>query len=193
MKMNPIDKFTRWYNDEQNISQVKMPSACCISTIGTDGFPNARFVSLKDMLENRFIVTGSLTSRKGIEINASNKVALTFWWPETERQVRIQGYAKLLPPHLADKYFTARSRESQIVSVISEAGQPIQNPEALHEKYKAIETSFANKPLPRPEKWGGYSIDPFRIEFLEFKPNRFHDRVLYELVNEEWTVMQLQP
>lgn len=193
MEMNPIEYFAGWFKEELNLTKIRIPTACCLSTIGTDGFPNARFVSLKDIVENQFIVTGTLTSRKGIEIKATNKVALTFWWHETARQVRIQGFAMLISTHLADKYFAARKRDSQIVSIVSEQGQTLNNFETLNKKYETIESSLSNKPLTRPENWGGYSIDPFRIEFLEFKSTRFHDRILYELVNEEWTVKQLQP
>ena len=193
MKMVPIEHFNKWFKEELNLTKVKIPTACCLSTIGLDGFPNARFVSLKDVIENNFIITGALTSRKGIEINTTNKVALTFWWTETERQVRIQGNATKITKQLADKYFTERNRDSQIVSIVSEQGQEIDSIETLTKKYKNIEVRFANKILTRPENWGGYLIKPIRIEFLEFKPTRFHNRMLYELTNGQWTIKQIQP
>lgn len=191
--MKPIEQFNKWFKEELNLTKVKIPTACCLSTIGVDSFPNARFVSLKDVVENNFIVTGPLTSRKGIEINATNKVALTFWWTETERQVRIQGNATQITEQLADKYFSERNRDSQIVSIVSEQGQEIESIEILTKKYENIEMKFSNKTLTRPENWGGYLIDPIRIEFLEFKLTRFHERMLYELTNGQWTIKQIQP
>jgi pyridoxamine 5'-phosphate oxidase len=193
MEIAPIEYFKKWFNEEQNLTKVSIPAACCLSTIGTDGYPNARFVSLKEVIGNYFIVTGTLSSRKGIEINAINKVALTFWWTETERQVRIQGNATIISEQLADKYFAERNRESQIISIVSEQGKDLINIEDLNDKYQKAETKFSNQTLARPENWGGYCIKPIRIEFLEFKPTRFHDRKLYELMNEEWTVKQIQP
>lgn len=193
MEMKPIEQFNKWFKEELNLTKVKIPTACCLSTIGVDSFPNARFVSLKDVVENNFIVTGPLTSRKGIEINATNKVALTFWWTETERQVRIQGNATQITEQLADKYFSERNRDSQIVSIVSEQGQEIESIEILTKKYENIEMKFSNKTLTRPENWGGYLIDPIRIEFLEFKLTRFHERMLYELTNGQWTIKQIQP
>jgi pyridoxamine 5'-phosphate oxidase len=193
MGMTPIQLFSKWFDEEQKLTTVRIPSACCLSTIGADGFPNARFVSLKEVIENGFIVTGPLTSRKGIEISQTNKVALTFWWTETERQIRIQGNATKISEQLADKYFAERSRDSQIVSIVSEQGQEIENIETLTKKYVNTELSFANKPLTRPENWGGYLIEPIRIEFLKFKATRFHDRKLYELTNGQWTMKQIQP
>lgn len=188
-----IEHFNTWFKEELNVTKVRIPTACCLSTIGLDGFPNARFVSLKDVVENNFIVTGPLTSKKGNEINATNKVALTFWWTETERQVRIQGHATKITEQLADKYFAERNRDSQIVSIVSEQGQEIENIEMLTKKYENIEVNFSNKTLVRPENWGGYLIAPVRVEFLEFKPTRFHERMLFELTNEQWTIKQIQP
>lgn len=191
--MSPIELFNKWYNEELNLTTVKIPSACCLSTIGIDGFPNARFVSLKEVTSNHFIITGPTTSRKGIEINSNNKVALTFWWTETERQVRIQGTATKISEKLADKYFAERNRESQIVSIISNQGKEIKNIDMLIQKYSEAEKQFFNIKLKRPEDWGGYLIEPLRIEFLEFKPNRFHERKLYEFSNRNWSLKQLQP
>lgn len=191
--MTAIELFNHWYNEEYKVTKVKIPTACCFSTIGTDNYPNARFVSLKGIVENSFIVTGTITSRKGIEINLINKVALTFWWTETERQVRIQGNATTLNTDLADKYFAERNKESQIVSIVSNQGEKLNDVEELNEEYRKIETTFANQPLIRPENWGGYSIEPIRIEFLEFKSTRFHSRKLYEFKNQEWTIIELQP
>ncbi|HEV7330500.1 MAG TPA: pyridoxamine 5'-phosphate oxidase [Flavisolibacter sp.] len=193
MAASPIDVFNQWLNEEVNQAKVRIPTACCLSTIGTDGYPNARFVSLKDIVDDHFIVTGPLGSRKGIEINNTNKVALTFWWTATERQVRVQGNATEMDAQLADKYFAERNRESQIVALASAQGQEIDNLAILAEKYENIEARFANKPLPRPSDWGGYLIDPIRIEFLEFKPTRFHHRKLYERNNGRWIIKQLQP
>lgn len=191
--MTPIQLFSEWFEEEQKLATVRIPSACCLSTIGEDGFPNARFVSLKEITENSFIVTGPLTSRKGIEISQTNRVALTFWWTETERQVRIQGNATNIAEQLADKLFADRDRDSQIVSIVSDQGQEIENIETLNKKYEYIEVSFENKPLTRPKSWSGFSIEPIRIEFLEFKPTRFHNRKLYELTNGQWSMKQLQP
>jgi pyridoxamine 5'-phosphate oxidase len=193
MEMTPFQHFNTWFNEEKTLTKNRIHAACCLSTIGTDGFPNARFVSLKDVLENRFIVTGALTSRKGIEINFTNKVALTFWWAATERQVRIQGNAIEITNRLADKYFAERNRDSQIASIVSEQGQEIDSIEILNKKYEVVKERFSNQTLIRPNNWRGYSIEPIRIEFLEFKTSRLHDRKLCERVNEQWIIKQIQP
>ncbi len=193
METNPIQLFRTWLDEELQLSKASIPTACCLSTMGIDHYPNARFVSLKGVIESNFIVTGTLTSRKGIEISNSNKVALTFWWTETERQVRIQGNASIISDLLADKYFAERNRDSQIVSIVSNQGQILNDLKELNKRYAEIETAFIDQPLTRPDNWSGFSVEPIRIEFLEFKPTRFHDRKLFQLTDGQWHITELQP
>lgn len=193
MSNSPIEIFKLWYQKEQELTKIRIPSACCLSTNGIDGFPNSRFVSLKDILDNKFIITGNLTSRKGVEIESSENVALAFWWIETEKQVRIQGKATKISEQLSDKYFLERNRDSQIVSIVSNQGKIIENNQKLFDGYENIELTFKNKILKRPENWGGFEIEPLRIEFLEFKQTRFHNRKLFQLFDGQWEMTQLQP
>lgn len=73
METNLIEIFRKWFAEELDLSKVSIPTACCSSTIRTDYYPNARFVSLKGGIESNSIVTGTLTSRKGIEISNINR------------------------------------------------------------------------------------------------------------------------
>lgn len=193
MEHNPIAIFKQWYAQEQKLATVRLSSACCLSTNGIDGYPNARFLSLKDILNNCFIITGSQTSRKGMEINASEKVALTFWWTATEKQVRVQGNATQLAEQLANRYFSERNQDSQLVSIVSEQGEELESLETLLNVYRNLELSNKNSPLTRPSNWGGYCIEPIRIELFEFNKTRFHDRKLYEKQHGHWELKQLKP
>ncbi|MGB8193165.1 MAG: pyridoxal 5'-phosphate synthase [Chitinophagaceae bacterium] len=191
--MDPIAKFEQWYHEELRKSTATVPSACCLSTIGTDGYPNARYVSLKEVKDGTFIITGPLLSRKGVEITAIPKVALTFWWEATQKQVRIQGDANRIDNAAADKYFEDRERDSCIVSFASRQGETINDVYLLHQTYKDVEQRFHNKPIPRPEDWGGFYITPIRIEFFAFSQNRFHERELYQTLDSGWKLQLLQP
>ncbi len=189
--MNPITKFTTWYKEETEKSSVSIPSACCLSSIGLDGYPNSRFVSLKEILENKFVVTGPLNSKKGIELLTNPKASLTFWWAVTERQVRIQGDALQINDALADRYFEARNKESRIVSQISNQGAEIDDLEELRTLFEKQKTNTAK--IKRPAEWSGFFILPKRIEFMEFKTNRFHLRELFTKESNGWTKILLQP
>ncbi|WP_108244328.1 pyridoxine/pyridoxamine 5'-phosphate oxidase [Muricauda brasiliensis] len=191
MRNSPIEIFEQWFKEELRLTEVRIPTAVCLSTHGTDEFPNARIVSLKEIINDAFIITGPLNSLKGIEIARDNHVALTFWWTETERQIRVQGIARKIPETLADKYFHERDLNSKIVSSICEQGKETKDAKLLEQE---IQQRVSRKEMAvRPEDWGGYSIDPVRIEFLEFKASRFHDRKLFELENGKWRGKQIQP
>jgi pyridoxamine 5'-phosphate oxidase len=187
----PIQLFTKWFDEELKLSKARIPTAVCLSSIGIDGFPNARFVSFKELMDNSFIITGPLNSRKGIEIENNDKVALTFWWTETERQVRIQGLATKIAEQLADKYFKERNVNSQVVSSICEQGKKIDNLDDLEKKI--LERVSEKTKITRPKNWSGFSIKPIRIELMEFKKTRFHNRKLYEFENDKWNLKQIQP
>ncbi len=193
MTQNPLKQFESLWKEELTQSQVKVPSACCLSTISEDGYPNSRFLALKEVNEEGFIVTGPCETRKGREIDNNPKVALTFWWPSTEMQVRIQGDAHRISPELADKHFQGRPRESQLTSWTSNQGESITNPADLISQLAEMTKRFEGKEIPRPENWGGFCIVPKRIEYLEFSDNRLHLRTLYILSRSNWEKEFLQP
>lgn len=145
------------------------------------------------MNDHGFIITGSLSSRKGIEISQSPKVALSFWRTTTERQVRIQGIASRITEGDADQYFKERSRYCQLLSTVSKQGEVIAKTEDFTKRIELLETKLNGKGLKRPEDWSGYNIRPLRIEFFAFRSNRIHERKLFEFMNEEWIMKQLQP
>lgn len=187
MNKEPYQKFKEWFDKESALTKVRIKTACCLSTIGIDGYPNARFVSLKDITKEGFIVTGTTSSKKGIEIETNSKVALTFWWTETEKQIRIQGDAQRISDKQADRYFKARNKESQIVSVIFRQGEEADNYASLKEDFELSKSALNNKTITRPKNWHGYIIKPKRIEFFEFMPDRFSKRLLYELKEGGWS------
>ena len=74
--IDPLQIFNKWYTDELKSTNVRIPTACCLSTIGMDGYPNARFVSMKEIIDGAFIITGPLASRKGLEIEQKKSSAI---------------------------------------------------------------------------------------------------------------------
>ncbi|AXT58530.1 pyridoxamine 5'-phosphate oxidase [Aquimarina sp. AD1] len=193
MNIDPFQLFTKWYAEELEKSTNSLPAACCISTIGLDEYPNARFVSLKELKNDAFIITGPLQSRKGMEIEKSPKIAITFWWETTQRQIRIQGNASKISNSEAISYFKPRAKDSKIISTISEQGNIVESIDTFKQKFYEAESIYKNNDVVKPENWGGYAIQPIRIEFMEFKTNRFHHRTLFQLNNKEWTTTILQP
>ena len=190
---DPFQTLGAWFYEELAKAPLKYPASCVVSTIGLDGFPNARTVSIKEVKPPHFIFTTHLDAKKGLEIQNNNKVALTFWWDHSQRQIRVQGIAKLLSDEEADAYFRARSKSAQAICSVSHQSKPLQDEKNLRNAYTEKLVEYAENPIPRPSHWGGFKILPARIEFLELKESRFHNRICYTLVEDVWQVTQLQP
>jgi pyridoxamine 5'-phosphate oxidase len=203
--MNPIEQFKEWMAEEQNLLRSAQnegfsvkedwSTAGCFSTIGLDGFPNARFVSLKEVVADGFIITGELSSRKGLEVAQNNRVALTFWWPLSGKQVRIQGKAHRLQGAIADQYFQERPASARMVSVLCKQGEVVEDFQNLQRRYQELSARLLHGAirLERPETWGALAIYPIRIELMAFAETRLHHRILYEWFGERWVVSHLEP
>ena len=191
--MNPIREFKSWFVEEKEQCNLKLPAACCLSTIGVDGYPNSRFVSLKAIANDSFVITGPLDSRKGSEISNSPKAALTFWWTASERQVRIQGDVSLISESEAAQYFKNRNRDSKIVSTAFDQGKEIQSIDHLQARFKKHKDDLGSEEINRPPHWGGIYIKPLRMELMQFRQSRLHERRLYTYLNESWEMQVIQP
>jgi pyridoxamine 5'-phosphate oxidase len=193
MTQHPINIFKEWYGYALEGSPLQHPKAVCVSTIDQNGIPEARFVALKEVSEKGFTFCSALDSPKGISINANPNVALTFWWDHIERQVRIQGKALPISNAEADQFFAERRRDAQLTSLVSKQSNVLENPEILEQQLQEFTTQLAGKPVPRPDNWGGYHVNPVRMEFLKFQENRLHERTLFIHNGYGWTSCLLQP
>ncbi len=190
---DPLTAFRTWYEEQASHVLSDAAAACCLSSIGLDGYPAARFVALKEVDDQGFIVTGPLESRKAAELERRPRAALTFWWPHVGRQVRVQGDAMPIPPELADRHFRERPRDAQLLAWASRQGQPLVSRGSIGDRVREVAAHFAGGPIPRPTTWGGHRIVPVRVEFLAFSADRLHDRLLFTRTDDGWTREPLQP
>jgi pyridoxamine 5'-phosphate oxidase len=189
---HPIQYFLNWFADAL-ASNKDEANACVLSTVSENNLPSSRVVLLKEVDEDGFTFFTNYQSNKSKDIEENPNVALNFYWPELERQVRISGVAREIPAKDSDKYFKIRPRESQIGAWISEQSKEIGLHDNFTETINILENKFKGKEVERPLHWGGYCIIPSRIEFWQGRPSRLHDRLLYKLENDEWRKKRLAP
>lgn len=190
---DPVVQFGKWF-DEAVQSNALEPSAMTLATISETGKPSARIVLLKGIANGQFYFYTNYQSQKGRELDQNPACALTFFWPELERQVRISGMAQRATHEESDQYFQSRPRGSQIGAWASPQSAVIKDRAILEERVKELEEKFGNDAiLPRPRQWGGYAIAPFEIEFWQGRPSRLHDRILYTLIDKQWKISRLAP
>lgn len=190
---NPIYQFTKWFQEAIK-SEALEPNAMTLSTITETLKPSARIVLLKGVEENKFLFYTNYQSQKGKELDANPACALTFFWPELERQVRVEGICSRVDEKVSETYFQSRPRTSQIGAWASPQSSLIKSRSLLDERAKEIETRFKDQPvLPKPHQWGGYAVEPLELEFWQGRPSRLHDRIVYYKTDNIWSIHRLAP
>ena len=190
---DPIAQFDRWFTEAVKAT-VPEPNAMNLATISEDGRPSSRIVLLKGIAGGKFMFYTNYQSQKGKELEKNPACALNFFWPDLERQIRIEGVAQRLDAATSENYFQSRPRASQVSAWASPQSSLIRDRSILEERVKEIEKRFEGKDvLPKPHQWGGYGVEPFEIEFWQGRLNRLHDRIVYTRIEGEWRINRLAP
>ncbi|NII82498.1 pyridoxamine 5'-phosphate oxidase [Pedobacter riviphilus] len=189
---DPIIQFKNWFQHAID-AQIYEPNVMTLATADKAGRPDARIVLLKGVDTDGFRFFTNYLSAKGKELKRNPYAALVFFWPELERQVRIEGTVEKLDKETSEEYFNTRPVDSQIGAVASPQSQVIPNRAFLEEKVEELKAKSANKGIAKPAHWGGYIVKPTRIEFWQGRSSRLHDRINFEKVKGIWTKTRLAP
>lgn len=192
VNQSPIDQFRTWLDEAKNAA-VNDFSAMSLITYDSGSFPQSRIVLLKDINSEGFTFFTNYNSNKGKSISRNNKVGLHFFWPELERQVRIDGIAEKTSREISVNYFRSRPLDSQIAACASHQSEELNSRKELEESFHLLKHELNGANPECPEDWGGYLIRPKRIEFWQGRENRMHDRLVYELIENTWKIKRLSP
>ena len=192
MMEDPIQQFKSWYK-EAEVAEVPEPNTMTLGTVGKQGLPTVRVVLLKEIADNGLIFYTNFRSRKGREMEEHPKAALNFYWQKMERQVRLDGTINKVAHEISDAYFASRPRGSQLGAWVSEQSEIIPSREYLEEQLAHYRQKFEGSTVPRPSHWGGYLLQPVRVEFWQGGPNRLHDRIQYSSSEGQWARCRLSP
>lgn len=190
---DPLKLFQSWLDDAM-AAGIHLAEAMTLATATPSGKPSARLVLLKQADDEGFVFYTNYKSMKARELDANPQAALVFYWPQLERQVRVEGTVERTSAAESDAYFTTRPRESQIGALASPQSEVVASREILQQKVDELEKLYEGRDVERPAHWGGYRLRAERIEFWKGRPGRLHDRILYERQTDgNWSIKRLAP
>lgn len=190
---DPIAMFQKWFAEAVK-AQVMEPNAMDLSTVTPDGKPSSRIVLIKQFDARGFTWYTNYHSDKGQQLDHNPNAALLFFWRELERQVRIEGTVVKTTAAESDEYFNVRPLQSRLSAIASQQSAPIDSRATLESHYEAVAAALGDAQPPRPAHWGGYRLQPERIEFWQGRRSRFHDRIVFTRgADGQWSMQRLQP
>ena len=190
---DPIKLFRNWFN-AAIASGSRLPESMTLATATRDGKPAARVVLLKHVDDDGFVFYTNYRSAKARELEENPQAALVFYWVGLDRQVRVEGRVERVSAAESDEYFKTRPRESQLGALASPQSEVVEGREVLENNLRKLEEDYRDREVERPSHWGGYRLNPQRIEFWENRPGRLHDRIAYDLqADGSWSIKRLAP
>jgi len=191
---SPFEQFTHWLQDARD-KKILDATAMTLGTADKSGQPHSRVVLLKQFDENGFIWYTYQESDKARQIDENPKASILFYWCALERQVRIEGTVTRLDPAEADEYFYSRPEGSRFSAAASVQSQTVDNRDILKQRVAQLHAKYPDGNVPRPDAWGGYRLNPHRLEFWQGRADRLHDRFIFARKgsDETWTIDRIQP
>lgn len=188
----PLTIFSAWLAEAQANQTIREPTAMTVATANAAEL-HARVVLCRGWSEEGFIFYTNYNSLKGQDLAHDNRAAAVFYWDPLSRQVRISGRVKKTSREVSENYWNHRERGSQLSQFVSQQSATIASREALEAAWKKAEKDFSGRAIPCPEHWGGYLLEPEKIEFWIGRTGRLHDRYLFEKSPRTWTFRRLCP
>ena len=189
---DPVAQFLKWLGEAQAAHPGDFTSMV-LATADRSGRPSARVVLLKGCDDRGFVFFTHYDSRKGRDLTENPRAALVFYWPDFDRQVRVEGTVERTAAAESEAYFRSRPLGSRLGAWASAQSEVIAGRDELEGRLRDLEERYAEGEVPLPDFWGGFRLRPEAVEFWQGRPSRLHDRLVYTRQAGSWKVHRLSP
>ncbi|MDP9089942.1 MAG: pyridoxamine 5'-phosphate oxidase [Pseudomonadota bacterium] len=213
---NPLSVATQWLAQAERDAAQPNPNCMVLATVDGRGYPSARVVLCKDIVQDQghILFYTNYRSRKGIELQGNPRAAVVFHWDHLHRQVRAEGQVEMLADSENDAYFRTRPWQRQLGAWASQQSQPVESRKALdlavvreaqrfgipYEGPGTAEPDNISVQIPRPPNWGGFRLVVDAVELWVEGEYRIHDRARWTrsparggAAPSRWSATRLQP
>jgi pyridoxamine 5'-phosphate oxidase len=190
-QIDPLAELGGWI-EEARAAGLAQPASVAFVTVGADGRPSARTVTLKRLERDALVFTTALWTRKAREVEANPHVALLFHWPSLGRQAQVSGEAILAERRLAEELFDQRDLFHQLQTVVSRQGEPVEDLAPLRDRLAHLAEVQETAPSCPPD-WGALRVRPEAIELWREAEDRIHERRLFTRAEDGWEMRLLSP
>jgi pyridoxamine 5'-phosphate oxidase len=189
---DPFAQFEKWLKQAVD-SKIHEVQAMHLSSVSSDNKPSSRIVYLREFQNNSFSFYTNYNSKKSQELLKNTNAAITFFWPDLERQIRIEGMVEKASAKQSDNYYNQRPYESKIGAWASEQSHLLSSREELEQKVEQLKKQYSPETIIRPDFWGGFILKANYYEFWQGRKSRLHDRICYEQQAGLWKISRIAP
>ncbi|MEU5843503.1 pyridoxal 5'-phosphate synthase [Rhodococcus sp. NPDC047139] len=188
----PQETFVEWLAEAADAG-ITEPHAATLSTVDPSGMPDARMLLIKDVTDEGWWFSGDDRSPKGRDLDATPAAALTVYWRELGRQVRVRGPVEVGPPEMCARDFRERSVFARAVASTGRQSEVLSDPgeydRLVNERLAALER---DPDLVSPH-WTAWCVAATTVEFWQSDPGRRHLRYRYRRAQDRWSTEELHP
>lgn len=181
----PYETFLEWYKKALEYD-IHEPHAMTLSTVDENGYPDARILILKDVDQSGWYFSSSQLSQKGKQMEQHSHIALTFYWSQIGRQIRIRGLVNNMGEELSAKDFLNRGKVARAIALIGRQSSILKDQQELDEAVTKKLTELEQEPTAVYPYWTLYRLEAKEVEFWQADKERKHIRLKYLWEEGKW-------
>lgn len=175
---DPVELFLSWLG-EAGAAGVVEPHVATLSTVDESGCPDARTLLLKDVTTRGWWFSSDLRSPKAHQLGARPQAALTFYWREQGRQVRVRGGVERGGVDVSARDFLERSVTARAVAAASRQSEILTDAAEYDDAVRVAAAEVEGDRSFFSATWQAWCLVPATVEFWHADPGRRHLRVRY--------------